>query len=75
MFIYVLLNYNIICPVMLTQANFRIPSYSRHHNLFVIPYFKSNSDNDSILVTALKLPNQLSTALDYFYTQCDTFKS
>jgi len=75
MFLYNLLNYNIVSPELLSHINFRIPSYySRNHNRFAIPFFKSKSSNDSFFVRALKLANLVSTTLDFFNTIHDTFR-
>lgn len=75
MFVYDLLNYNVVSPELLAQVNFRIPSFhSRNHDLFAIPFFKSNSSNDSFFVRALKLANLVSISLDFFNTPRDTFR-
>jgi len=75
MFVYDLLNYNVVSPELLAQVDFRIPSFhSRNHDLFAIPFFKSKSNNDSFFVRALKLANLVSISLDFFNTHRDTFR-
>lgn len=61
---------------ILAQINIQISSYySRNHDLFVVPYFKSKSGKVSFLVRALQLANKLFIALDFYDMQRDTFKS
>jgi len=53
MFIYDLLNYSIVSPELLSQFNFRIPSYTREIMIFLS--FHSSSPNQVMTHSLLEL--------------------
>lgn len=76
MFVYDLINYNIVCPELLSEISFRIPYLiTRNSHLFLVPHYKTNSGTNSIFPRALILANKICIHSDIFFLSRNCFKS
>jgi hypothetical protein len=76
MFVYDLINYNIVCPELLSEISFRIPYLiTRNSELFLVPHYKTNSGTNSFFPRALMLANKICIHLDIFFLSRECFKS
>jgi len=76
MFVYDLINYNIVCPELLSEISFRILYLiTRNSDLFLVPHYKTNSGTNSFLPRALILANKMYIHLDIFFLTRSCFKS
>jgi hypothetical protein len=75
MFIYDLINYNIVCPELLSEIDFRIPYLiTRNADLFFVPHFKTNSSTNYFLHRVLFLTNNICMYLDIFFLSRNCLK-
>jgi len=75
MFIYDLINYNIVCPELLSEICFRFPYLiTCNSDLYLVPHYKTNSDTNSFMDQALILANKICMYLNIFLLFRNCFK-
>jgi len=76
MFVYDCINYNIVCPELLSDIGFRIPyMFTRNSDLFSVPHCTTNSGTNYFLHRALILANKICLYLDTFFLSRNCFKT
>jgi len=76
MFIYDIINYNIVCLELLSKISFRIPYLiTRNSDLILVPHYKTNCGTNSFFPRAFILVNKICIHLEIFFLSRNCFKS